>query len=327
MEEILQHINEIIALPETILNQMPFVPEFVKVSILKIIPLIPVLYILYYIIELLERFFLKRIHFFVRLIQNFGAIFGATIAQVPECGYSVLATSLYGRGMVSKGTLFAFFIACSDDALPLLLLDMSKIYVIIPIVLIKLVLAVVVAIGIDTFSLLSTGKFKVDDINSINTDIMDKGCCHHTITSVENPPYWWVHPLLHTFNVTIFALFGLLVINYAIQAQGSVDNVAALLLKDNPLQVVIFAAIGLIPNCAASIYVAVAYAMDLVSFPAFLAFLIATSGIAMNLMKKGLETRKEVPLFQIVLFILAIIVGFIASGTIPLLSDIFNIGI
>ena len=112
MEEILQHIQELLGIPEFLINQCNFLPDYIKESLVTSINFIPWLYILYYGIELLERFFMKHIHLLIKLIKRFGPLFGAVISVIPECGYQVIASTFYSRRMISRGTLLAFFISC-----------------------------------------------------------------------------------------------------------------------------------------------------------------------------------------------------------------------
>lgn len=59
MEELIQHIQEVLKVPEFLINQCTFLPEFIRISLIESIKFVPFLYFLYYGIELLERFFLK----------------------------------------------------------------------------------------------------------------------------------------------------------------------------------------------------------------------------------------------------------------------------
>lgn len=158
MEEILQHIQEILGVPAFLINHCDFLPQYIKEALISSINFIPWLYILYYGIELLERFFLTHINFLIRLIQKLGALFGVVISTLPECGYQVIASTFYSRRMMSRGTLLAFYIACSDDALPLLFMDLSKAFVIIPIIVIKIAVGIFVAYFVDIVSVISRRK-------------------------------------------------------------------------------------------------------------------------------------------------------------------------
>src|SRR5690606_20278099 len=48
-------------------------------------------------------------------------LFGAMFGLIPQCGTSVVAADLYTRKYITIGTLVAVFLACSDEALLMLL--------------------------------------------------------------------------------------------------------------------------------------------------------------------------------------------------------------
>jgi len=309
MEELFQHIQEVLGVPAFLINQMTFLPDYIKEALITGINFVPWLYFLYYAIELLERFFLKNYGLFIRLIRRLGPVFGAGISIIPECGYSVIASTYYSRKMISRGTLLAFLIACSDDALPLLFIDLSKAVVVIPIVLIKLVLAIAVAIVVDT--LFALKKDTVEGTNAMNIDLNIPGCCYHTISTDEHPPYWWMHPLTHTFNVFMFVVFSLAFLNCVIKGFGSAENLASYLMIDSPYQVVAGAVIGLIPNSLTSVFLALAYVKGVISFPTLLAGLITTAGIALNTLAKYNKRKNDNNVIVAILLIVAIATGLV----------------
>ena len=125
MQSLIHGIQQILSVPALVINQFTQIPEFVRESLIQAITFVPWLYILYYGIELAERFVLKNVGFFIKLCKKLGPIFGATISIIPECGYQVLASTFYSRRLLSRGTLLAFYISCTDDALPLLFMDFT----------------------------------------------------------------------------------------------------------------------------------------------------------------------------------------------------------
>lgn len=307
METILQHLQDILALPAMLINKCDFFPDFVKTSLIACITFIPWLYFLYYLIELLERFILKRIGYFLKLCRTIGALFGVGISIVPECGYQVLASTFYSRKMISKGTLLAFLIACSDEALPLLFMDMSKASAIIPLVIIKSVAGVIVAVIMDLIFVFNT---KIENTNPINLDVNIPGCCNHRLMSVDQPPFWWLHPLSHTFNVFIFALFSMMFFEFCItNGYGSAEAMAQAMMIDSPIQVVAGAIFGLIPNSVTSIFLAIAYVKGLISFPTLLAGMITTTGLGLYALGKYNKNNTDNSFITMILFITAIVVG------------------
>lgn len=310
MNMIWQHIQDILGLPAFLINQCNFLPDFVKVAIITCITFIPWLYILYYLIELLERFVLKHINSFLKLCRTVGVFFGTGISIVPESGYQVMASTFYSRKMISKGTLLAFFISCSDDALPLLFMDIHKAPVIIPIIIVKSVVAIAVGVVVDLMFVFNT---KVENSNPINLDLNVAGCCDHKLMSTQVPPYWWMHPLIHTFNVFMFATFSMIFFEFCIaKAFGSPEAMAQAMWIDSPLQVVLGSLIGLIPNSVTSIFLAVAYFKGVISFPTLLAGLISTTGMGMYVLGKYNKNNNDNSFIMIILLLTSVVVGLLS---------------
>ena len=307
MEEILTHIQEVLGVPEFLINQCNFLPDFVKNSLITCINFIPWLYILYYGIELLERFFMKNIHILVRLMKTFGPFFGVGISVIPECGYQVIAATFYSRRMITRGTLLAFFISCSDDALPLLFLDLSKSAVIIPIIVIKIIVGILVAYTVDL--LFAFNNKVTENVNAINTDLNEPACCHHRISTIENLPYWWMHPLTHTFNMFMFTFLSLLLIESAINGFGGADRLAEFLMINSPISVIVLAVFGLIPNCVTSIFIALLFVKGLISFPALIAGLVTTTGLGLSTLVKRQQKSSDNTLITVLLLVSGILTG------------------
>ena len=310
MEELIQHIQEVLKVPEFLINQCTFLPEFIRISLIESIKFVPFLYFLYYGIELLERFFLKNIGLFIKLLQKFGALFGAAISIVPEFGYQVIASTFYSRKMMTRGTLLAFLIVCSDDALPLLFMDLNKAVIIIPIIIIKVIVGIAVAYSVDIIDLIVHGKKRlIEEANVINSDLNEPACCHHRIQTVEYPPYWWMHPLTHTFNMFMFTFICLAFFYSIVKGVGSAENLASFMMIDSPLQVVATAVIGMISNCFVSVFLAIAYLKGVISFPAFLSGLITVTGLGLATLVKRSQNKNDVSLISIILLVVAIAVG------------------
>ncbi|MCM1339663.1 MAG: arsenic efflux protein [Muribaculaceae bacterium] len=320
MEELLNHIQEVLGVPEFLIGQCNFLPEFVKSSLITSINFIPWLYILYFGIELLERFFMKNIHLLVKFMKMFGPIFGVGISVIPECGYQVIAATFYSRRMITRGTLLAYFISCSDDALPLLFMDLSKAAVIIPIIVIKIIAGIVVAYTVDILFALSNRI--TENINAINTDLNEPACCHHRISTIENLPYWWMHPLTHTFNMFMFTLLSLLFIESAINGFGGVENLAAFLMIDSPISVIGLAVLGMVPNCVVSIFIALLYLKGLISFPALLAGLVTVTGLGLSTLAKRQQNSTDNTLISGILLVTGIVTGLIVYYNMPFVEAI-----
>ena len=69
-ELFLERAQEVLGVPAVLISHCPFLPEYVKDALISSVNFIPWLYFLYYAIELLERFFLKRIGLFIKLMKR-----------------------------------------------------------------------------------------------------------------------------------------------------------------------------------------------------------------------------------------------------------------
>lgn len=320
MNEFFEMFNEIISFPEYIINQCTFIPEFVRISLLKSIYFVPILVIVYYLISLLEKFFLANLRLFINLLRRFKCFFSSVIGIVPECGYSVLTSILYSRNIISRGTLFACLIMCCDDALPILFLDVQKAAAIIPIILIKFMFAIVVAFGVDIFEVILNLRLKhQDDLNAMNTDINETGCCHHVLNTNERFPDIWKHTFVHSLNIFMFIFLSLVVFNGFIEVYGSAENLASLLMVDSVIPIFVVAGIGLISNCSVSVLIAVAFVLGIISFPAFLAGMVTVTGLGLSKIYKYC-TIKNAHLTAFVLYLVGVIAG------LAVYYNIFGIG-
>ena len=117
MEEIIKNLQEVLAVPKFLVEQVPIFPDYLKQAIIEGLYFVPILVVLYFFVELLERFFMKHIKFLITLVKKLGPIFGVFISVIPECGFQVIAGTYYTRKLITRGTLMAFFISCSDASL------------------------------------------------------------------------------------------------------------------------------------------------------------------------------------------------------------------
>lgn len=109
----------------------------------------PILFVCYLLIELLEEKLLHRYQSSKVLRSKFAPVLGAGIGLIPQCGFSIVASDLYSKRIITIGSLFAIFIATSDEALPIMLADPNNYANLAIILLIKFCYAVIVGFVID----------------------------------------------------------------------------------------------------------------------------------------------------------------------------------
>lgn len=143
--------------------------------------------------------------------------------------------------------MLAVYLATSDEAIPVIMSEPSKLYLVVPLLLTKIIIAIIAGYAID---------FIIDQTknnNSLNDTVEDaedeQGCCKHHINKPRKRDLIF-HPVEHTFNVFIFILIITIGINYLVFKIGGEENLGQYFLHDSVLQPVITAIVGLIPNCS-----------------------------------------------------------------------------
>ena len=111
--------------------------------------MLPFLYLAYLLIEWIERTRGSRIEALLAKGSRWGAAVGALLGTIPQCGFSAMAASLYGSGVITLGTLMAVFIATSDEAIPMLLAVPDRWPELLLLILIKLGIALAVGLCLD----------------------------------------------------------------------------------------------------------------------------------------------------------------------------------
>lgn len=116
-------------------------------ALIDTLKVLPFLLVMNFLIELLEYksngLKANRV-----LKGSFAPLFGTVVGVVPQCGFSVVATELYGKRKIALGTLLAVYIATSDEALPIMLSSYEGVTKVLPVLLIKIIFALVVGYAV-----------------------------------------------------------------------------------------------------------------------------------------------------------------------------------
>lgn len=319
--------NLITSLPEHLIEPIGFLPEYLKEALIDSLNLIPFLFIVFLLIEILEQYFTKKKHLFVFFIKKIGPLFGSIFASIPQCGFSVIASTLYTRRILSRGTLLSVYFATSDEAIPVILADPSKIYLILPIILIKIFIALIVGYSVD---LLVTYKAKdpITEDNKIEpqTEIKhETGCCHHHLANASKTRELWLHPLKHTFNIFIFILIVSVALGFIIDKVGTEENLAKFCLMNSPLQPLLTSIIGLIPNCAISVMLTILFLKNTISFGSLIAGLSSAGGLGLLILFKKNNDLKDTTIILSIMIVVSTVVGLLLQYNVFNINKIFTI--
>ena len=220
-------------------------PDWVCDALIDSIHTLPFLFFVFLFIEIFEYYYANKINNLMKNSGKTGPVIGSLAAIVPQCGFSIIASSLYTNKLITRGTLIAIYLATSDEAIPVLLSYPEKISLILPIIFVKLVIAIVAGYLTDLI-------FRTSVEQNKEIEITEEGCCKHDILT-DNKNNLWLHPLAHTFNVFIFILIITLILNFFITDTSLTSILSSNNIKIKLFEPIVTGIIGLIPNCAVSI--------------------------------------------------------------------------
>ena len=231
-------------------------------------------------------------------------IFGALFGLIPQCGTSVVAADLYIKKLITFGTLIAVFLACSDEALLVLLGAWNeKTLAIFPLIGLKLAAGILFGFLID---LVIARHQKLEEVDHID----EKHECHEH--HHENTPIHahLVHPLIHALKIFIYVFIINLALGLLIGWVGQ-ENFANFMISNRYLAPLFTSIIGLIPNCASSVLITELYLSGTLSFGALFAGLLVNSGLGVMILIKEYKNIKKTLLILGVCFAIAVSLGYL----------------
>jgi hypothetical protein len=267
--------------------------------------LAPFLAAIYFLIAFLEYRFGDRMNHYMTRLGSMGPVAGALFGCIPQCGFSVVASALYAKRLISIGTLLAVFISTSDEAVPVLLSMPYRVDMVGLLIVIKALIAVIAGITVDSIIRSAAAAGSFDDAVKGHP-----GCCAHELHEERsNVKALIYHPLLHTAKILAFVFILTSLFNYSVAAIGE-KRIGSMLLGGTLLQPVLTALIGLVPNCFASVLLAQLFAKGAISFGSLISGLSAGAGLGLLVLVK--ENR---PVLNTVFVICLLLAVSILAGT------------
>lgn len=271
----------------------------------------PFILIIYMLIELMENG--TAVGKSRRALQGpLAPLLGAATGLVPQCGFSVMAAKLYDSGLIRTGTIMAVFLATSDEALIILLvnspLSAHAAQSILPLILIKLLVAVAVGYLVNAIV-----PDKIQNVPLARTEGGEMSySCGHSHENKSSVRLYVVEPLLHTLKVTAFVLMVNLILGFIIAEVGE-DKLAAGLIGGTYFEPFISAAVGLIPNCASSTVITETYVMGGIKFGSCIAGLCTNAGLGLVVLLKNTKKIKRNILLILAMYAISVLVGIIIN--------------
>lgn len=272
----------------------------------------PFILIIYMLIELLENGTTAAKS--RRALQGpLAPLIGSATGIIPQCGFSVMAAKLYDSGLIRTGTIMAVFLATSDEALIILLvnspLSAQAAQSILPLILIKLLVAVSVGYLINL--IIPDKHAEVQPLYSRDGEITSYSCGHDH-AGKSSVRLYIVEPLLHALKVTAFILIVNLVLGFIIAEVGE-ETIANGLIGGAYIQPFITAAVGLIPNCASSTVITETFVKGGITFGSCIAGLCTNAGLGLVVLLKNTKKLKRNILLIASMYAISVLVGIVIN--------------
>jgi len=271
------------------------------------ISMVPLLLVIYVGIELIELKWGDKIRLLVQKSGSAGPAIGAIGGSIPQCGFSVIGSTLYTQKLITIGTLLAILLSTSDEAIPVILSQPNKAAIIIPIILTKVFIAIVAGYSIDfifrkknkkVLSHIAEYKSGKDAKSHHHEETISEtvACCGHNPTAAINDlnvKSIFIHPAIHTLKIFAFIFAVSLLINLTIFWIGE-KALSSLFAGHVVLQPFIAALVGLMPNCASSVAITGLYLKGAITYGSVIAGLCASGGLGLLIIFKEDKSRKDI---------------------------------
>ncbi len=305
--------------------------------------LVPFLFVTYVAMEWLEHRTAGKTQDAIKRAGAAGPFIGALLGAVPQCGFSVAAATLYAGRVITLGTLFAVFLATSDEMLPIFLAEQVDPSTIVQILGTKVVIGMIMGFIVD--AVLRLARRDEQDLRIHELCERDNcgcvGCGGDCAACEENPELVYEHydavhreeleealdeprhrdhdhahdhgggwrsvlksALVHTLQVTLFIFLITLALDGILEAVGE-DALGAALGGDSLFSILLASLVGLIPNCAASVVIAQLYLDGILGAGAMIAGLLVSAGVGLLVLVRTNHHWKQN---------IAIIVGLYVTG-------------
>jgi hypothetical protein len=272
--------------------------------------MLPFLLGIYLLIEWMEGRFGDAMVRAAKNARRSGPFVAALVGCVPQCGFSSVGSALYARRAITIGTLLAVYLSTSDEALPILLSRPDKLALVGPIVLTKVVVAILAGFLVDFAARAPvTAAAGSSDIALPHGHEAED---HHAHCEHEHMPLWR-RAASHTAQVSAFVFAITFALNYAMQTLGK-QELSHVLLAHSVLQPPAAALVGLIPNCGASVAITQALIEGNIGLGSAIGGLCAAGGVGLLVLVRTNRPASDTARVILLLYLISAGVGLAAQA-------------
>lgn len=269
--------------------------------------------IVYFVLSFLEDYVANKLS----SKKKFSPLIGATLGLIPQCGISIVGADLYQKKKITMGTIIAIFIACSDEAIPILISSCKNFgdgLHILLLLLCKFIFASLVGLFVDFVLRKKKNEMMIEKHKEIKLDIHE-GCCHHHIEKDDEDEKDFLHkhilhPLVHSLKIALYILIINLIFGFILYFLK--EDVITTFLNQNLFLTPLFTSlVGLIPNCASSVIISKMYLMNSLTFGATMAGLICNAGLGFVFLLKDKKNIKNNLLILLIVWASSLLFGYL----------------
>ena len=246
------------------------------------IRLLPFLFVTYLVMEYIEHKMSAGARRVVQTSGKFGPLIGSIAGIFPQCGFSAAAASLYAGRVITRGTLIAIFLSTSDEMLPVFISRQVPVRVILSVLGMKVVIGMAAGFLVDLlFSVVKKQPEQEMDIHHM---------CEHDHCHCEDGIL--KSALVHTAQIFFFIILVSFILNLVIDGVGE-ESLTEIILNQPLIGSLLSGAVGLIPNCAASVVITQLYLDGAMSLGAMMSGLLVGAGVGLIVLFRTNDSLKE----------------------------------
>ena len=262
------------------------------------IRLLPFLFVTYLVMEYIEHKMSAGARRVVQTSGKFGPLIGSIAGIFPQCGFSAAAASLYAGRVITRGTLIAIFLSTSDEMLPVFISRQVPVRVILSVLGMKVVIGMAAGFLVDLlFSVLKKQPEQEMDIHHM---------CEHDHCHCEDGIL--KSALVHTAQIFFFIILVSFILNLVIDGVGE-ESLTEIILNQPLIGSLLSGAVGLIPNCAASVVITQLYLDGAMSLGAMMSGLLVGAGVGLIVLFRTNDSLKENLTMTGILYVIGVVAG------------------
>ncbi len=250
-------------------------------SLADCLKLLPFLFLTYLIVEYIEHRMSAPSREWIYRAGRAGPLIGSLIGIIPQCGFSAAAAGLFAARVISPGTLIAVFLSTSDEMLPIMLSQGISLSLAARILLAKAAVGMLIGYLVD-FAAVRAHLWKPPAAEAPLWESSQE----YSVGTILSAA------LAHTGQIMIF----LYLITVLLSAgmgwfRGSAfrDSIFSV----GGVQEMIAALIGMIPNCAASVFITELFLDGVIRSGALFAGLLCGAGTGLLVLFRENDSRRE----------------------------------